>query len=440
MAASRRYARPPRFPRPHRRVARDQADCECRGRRRRPASGGQKISQCTAAAALAEQLSRDEARQRMRTRSTRSPPSRARPRAGTAAASSAKRLDDRGGRPARDGRARPGPPDPLVAWRGGARSRRAGARGTGRPRAIARAIAPGYGHSPEAATVDTVDDLAYLYLDLLAQQKARDAVVIGASLGGWIAAEMAVKSTTSLGHLVLVAPLGIKVGDRETRDIPDIFALHPDEVLKLQYYDPAWHGLDPADAVRRSADGDRAQSRSHRALRLGAVLPQSKAARTAAPHHAADALAVGRGRSLRRRRLLRLGVSATPSRAPGSKRSPRPGTFRTSSSRLRWSSASERSSRRDDTRASRADARHREEVGHARLVLQRERVPPAARSAGVRLDPGQASQPLLRSQARRRPLSPLHRRVDDGRGSGARDHGERAPPDGDQRELRRPPS
>jgi pimeloyl-ACP methyl ester carboxylesterase len=105
---------------------------------------------------------------------------------------------------------------------------------------------PGYGHSPEAATVDTVDDLAYLYLDLLAQQKARDAVVIGASLGGWIAAEMAVKSTTSLGHLVLVAPLGIKVGDRETRDIPDIFALHPDEVLKLQYHDPACARLDPA--------------------------------------------------------------------------------------------------------------------------------------------------------------------------------------------------
>jgi pimeloyl-ACP methyl ester carboxylesterase len=104
---------------------------------------------------------------------------------------------------------------------------------------------PGYGHSPEAAAVDTVDDLAYLYLDLLAQQEAPDAVVIGASLGGWVAAEMAVKSTVGLGRLVLVAPLGIKVGDRETRDIPDIFALHPDEVLKLQYYDPACARLDP---------------------------------------------------------------------------------------------------------------------------------------------------------------------------------------------------
>ena len=105
---------------------------------------------------------------------------------------------------------------------------------------------PGFGHSPEARSIDTVDDLAYLYLDLLAQQGVRDAVVIGCSLGGWVAAEMAVKCTERVARLILVAPLGIKVGDRETRDIPDIFALHPDEVLRLQYHDPARARVDPA--------------------------------------------------------------------------------------------------------------------------------------------------------------------------------------------------
>jgi pimeloyl-ACP methyl ester carboxylesterase len=85
--------------------------------------------------------------------------------------------------------------------------------------------------------IDTVDDLSYLYLDLLTGQ-ARDAVLVGASLGGWIAAEVAVKSGERVAGLVLIAPLGIKVGDRETRDIPDIFALHPDEVVRLQYRDP----------------------------------------------------------------------------------------------------------------------------------------------------------------------------------------------------------
>ena len=103
---------------------------------------------------------------------------------------------------------------------------------------------PGFGHSPDADGIDTVDDLAYLYLDLLAERDARDAVVMGASLGGWIAAALAVKCTGRIGRLVLVAPLGIKVGDRETRDIPDIWALDPDEVLGLQYADPSWAAAD----------------------------------------------------------------------------------------------------------------------------------------------------------------------------------------------------
>ena len=105
---------------------------------------------------------------------------------------------------------------------------------------------PGFGHSPDANNIDSVDDLAYLYLDLLAERNLRDVIVIGSSLGGWIAAEMAVKSSERFGGLVLVAPLGIKVGDRETRDIPDIFALPPDEVMRLQYRDPARAALDPA--------------------------------------------------------------------------------------------------------------------------------------------------------------------------------------------------
>jgi len=97
---------------------------------------------------------------------------------------------------------------------------------------------PGFGHSPDTETIDTIDDLAYLYLDLLAEQDLCEVTLLGFSLGGWIAAEMAVKSTDRLAKLILVAPLGIKVGDRETRDIPDIFALTADEVTRLQYHDP----------------------------------------------------------------------------------------------------------------------------------------------------------------------------------------------------------
>ena len=113
--------------------------------------------------------------------------------------------------------------------------------------AFGRVIAPshpGFGHSPDAETIDTIDDLAYLYLDLFTEQDLREVLVIGCSLGGWVAAEMAVKNTDRLAKLVLVDPLVIKVGDRETRDIPDIFALPPAEVTRLQYHDPARVAVD----------------------------------------------------------------------------------------------------------------------------------------------------------------------------------------------------
>jgi pimeloyl-ACP methyl ester carboxylesterase len=103
---------------------------------------------------------------------------------------------------------------------------------------------PGFGHSPEVDYIDTVDDLSYLYLDFLAARNLEDVVVIGLSLGGWIAAEMAVKSTERIAKLILVAPVGIKIGDRETRDIPDIFALSVNEVARLKYHDPTFATVD----------------------------------------------------------------------------------------------------------------------------------------------------------------------------------------------------
>ncbi len=98
---------------------------------------------------------------------------------------------------------------------------------------------PGFGNSPLPEWIDSVDDLAYLYLDLLDQLDLRDVVLMGFSMGGWTAAEMAIKNTTRLAKLILVDPVGCKFKDRETREFPDIYALPPDEVNRLTYYDPA---------------------------------------------------------------------------------------------------------------------------------------------------------------------------------------------------------
>ena len=97
---------------------------------------------------------------------------------------------------------------------------------------------PGFGMTPAPAKLTTIDDLAYLYLDLMEAMKLRDCVVVGLSLGGWIAAEMAVKTTDRVSHLVLVNAVGIKAGNRETRDIADIYAITDKELAELVYADP----------------------------------------------------------------------------------------------------------------------------------------------------------------------------------------------------------
>src|SRR5215510_603608 len=103
---------------------------------------------------------------------------------------------------------------------------------------------PGYGNSPLIDGSGSVDDLSYLYLDLVAELKLENAVLVGACFGGWVAAEMMVRSTARFSHLVLAAPLGIKLGGREERDIADMHGLARAEYLKLAWADPAKGDID----------------------------------------------------------------------------------------------------------------------------------------------------------------------------------------------------
>jgi pimeloyl-ACP methyl ester carboxylesterase len=105
----------------------------------------------------------------------------------------------------------------------------------------ARVIAPshpGFGGSEQPPWFNSIDDLAYFHLDLLDELDLKDTIVVGVSIGAWIAAEMAVKSTARLSHLVLANAVGIKPGDRETRDIADIFAVTEKQFNELAYFDP----------------------------------------------------------------------------------------------------------------------------------------------------------------------------------------------------------
>ncbi|MBX9842895.1 MAG: alpha/beta hydrolase [Xanthobacteraceae bacterium] len=97
---------------------------------------------------------------------------------------------------------------------------------------------PGFGASQLPKGMNTVDDIAYFYLDLLDQLDLNDTLVVGIGLGGWIAAEIAVKDCSRFSQLVLANAVGVKIGDRETRDIVDIWSLMPAEFNTLAYFDP----------------------------------------------------------------------------------------------------------------------------------------------------------------------------------------------------------
>ena len=78
---------------------------------------------------------------------------------------------------------------------------------------------PGFGGSEAPAFIDDVSDLAYLYLDAIEQLGLKRLHLVGQSLGGWIALEMAVRSTARLRSLTLISAAGIHVKGVPKADI-----------------------------------------------------------------------------------------------------------------------------------------------------------------------------------------------------------------------------
>ena len=105
---------------------------------------------------------------------------------------------------------------------------------------------PGFGRSSLPDWLDSCDDIAYIHLALMDQLGLRQADVIGCSIGGWIAAELATKSPERVRKLVLVAAEGVKVGPPDRLDIPDIYAMPADELERISYHDPEQMQVNPA--------------------------------------------------------------------------------------------------------------------------------------------------------------------------------------------------
>jgi pimeloyl-ACP methyl ester carboxylesterase len=96
-----------------------------------------------------------------------------------------------------------------------------------------------FGTSARPDDFETVYDLVHLYRELIDTLAGDKITLVGASFGGWLAAEIAASCPHRLDRLVLVDALGLKLGDRETSDILDVFNTHPDAVRRASWHDPA---------------------------------------------------------------------------------------------------------------------------------------------------------------------------------------------------------
>ncbi|MEU6145221.1 alpha/beta fold hydrolase [Streptomyces sp. NPDC047081] len=105
-------------------------------------------------------------------------------------------------------------------------------------------VHPGWDGTPRPDWCTGIDDLALTYLDLLQDRDLHDVLVVGSSLGGWIAAEMAVRDTARrITGLVLVNAVGVHV---ESEPIADFFALDPRAAAEHSWHDPDRFYVDPA--------------------------------------------------------------------------------------------------------------------------------------------------------------------------------------------------
>jgi len=95
---------------------------------------------------------------------------------------------------------------------------------------------PGFGASDTPDWLDNMSDLAFFYLDLMTQLDLTDIHLVGNSLGGWLAMEVAVRSTQRIKSLTLVSAAGIHV-----KGVPkgDIFLWDAETRVRNTFFDPA---------------------------------------------------------------------------------------------------------------------------------------------------------------------------------------------------------
>jgi pimeloyl-ACP methyl ester carboxylesterase len=127
--------------------------------------------------------------------------------------------------------------------------------------AVVAPSCPGFGESRRPADFETMYDLIHLQRALLDSLPGERITLVGLSFGGWLAAEVAAQGHPRLARLVLVDPVGIKISDRETADILDVFNRSPAEVRRAEWHDPDrfapdFDAMEDAEIIRYARDRD----------------------------------------------------------------------------------------------------------------------------------------------------------------------------------------
>jgi pimeloyl-ACP methyl ester carboxylesterase len=93
---------------------------------------------------------------------------------------------------------------------------------------------PGFPGSEGLEHIDDMDDAVFHLLDLWDRLGLEAPAVVGLSLGGWMAAELATRYPEKVGALVLVNPAGLHL---EGHPIKDIFGRSPGAIVEDVFYD-----------------------------------------------------------------------------------------------------------------------------------------------------------------------------------------------------------
>jgi len=126
-------------------------------------------------------------------------------------------------------------------------------------------VHPGFGGTARPEHLHSMRGLALTYAHLLDELDLTGVTVIGNSVGGWIAAEMAIHASPRISGVVLVDAGGLQIEDHPAADF---FSLTPDQVTEMAYYQPEKFRIDVAalpDQAKAAIAGNQAALRAYTA-------------------------------------------------------------------------------------------------------------------------------------------------------------------------------